>query len=95
MELTGKYQLQKDAARHSDSPRAVEVWIKTVEQAEWNNITEVKQTYPSADYTSRTGRTIFNIKGNDYRLITIINYSLKIIAYESFLTHAEYDKYKF
>lgn len=95
MELIRKYQLQKDAARHSDSSRAVGAWIKTVEQAQWNNITEVKQTYPSADYTSRTDRTVFNIKGNSYRLITIIDYSLKLIAYERFLTHAEYDKYKF
>ena len=95
MELIGKYQLQKDSAKHSDSRGAVQAWIKIVEQAQWNNITEVRQTYPSADYTSLTGRTIFNIKGNSYRLITVIDYSLKLIAYERFLTHAEYDKYKF
>jgi mRNA interferase HigB len=95
MELIGKYQLQKDAARHSDSLGRVKAWIKVVEEAQWNNITEVKQTYPSADYTSRTGSTVFNIKGNDYRLITIINYPLKLITYDRFLTHAEYSKYKF
>ena len=95
MELIGKFQLQKDAARHSDSLGRVKAWIKVVEEAQWNNITEVKQTYPSADYTSLTGRTIFNIKGNSYMLITVIDYSLKLIAYERFLTHAEYDKYKF
>lgn len=95
MKLIGKYQLQKDAARHSDSLGRVNAWIRVVEETEWNNITEVKQTYPSADYTSLTGRTVFNIKGNSYRLITIIDYSLKLITYERFLTHAEYSKYKF
>jgi len=95
MELIRKSQLQKDAARHSDSSGRVKAWIKVVEEAQWNNITEVKQTYPSADYTSLTGRTVFNIKGNSYRLITIIDYSLKLITYERFLTHAEYNKYKF
>ena len=95
MELIRKSLLQKDAARHSDSSGRVKAWIKVVEEAQWNNITEVKQTYPSADYTSLTGRTVFNIKGNSYRLITIIDYSLKLITYERFLTHAEYNKYKF
>lgn len=95
MKLIGKYQLQKDAARDSDSLGRVKAWIRVVEETEWNNITEVKQTYPSADYTSRTGRTVFNIKGNSYRLITIIDYSLTLITYERFLNHAEYNKYKF
>lgn len=93
MELIGKFQLRKDAARHGDSERAIEAWIRVVEEAEWSNLTQVRKTYSSADYVN--GRTVFNIKGNSYRLITLIDYSLKNIVYETFLTHAEYDKYKF
>ncbi len=93
MDLVGKAQLRKDAAKHGDTERVIEVWIKVVEEVQWNNIAIVRQTCPSADYVN--GRTVFNIKGNSYRLITIIDYSLKLIVYESFLTHAEYNKYKF
>lgn len=93
MNLVGKSKLRKDAAKHGDTKRVIEAWIEVVEEAQWKNITEVKQTYPSADYVS--GSTVFNIKGNSYRLIVVIDYSLKQVAYEAFLTHAEYDKYEF
>ncbi|MDV3002000.1 MAG: hypothetical protein N5P05_003606 [Chroococcopsis gigantea SAG 12.99] len=93
MELLGKHGLRKDAARHGDTKVVIESWITVVEGTEWNNITEVRKTYSSADYVK--GKTVFNIKGNNYRLITVIDYSLRFIVYEAFLTHAEYDKYKF
>ncbi len=93
MELVGKFQLRKDVVKHSDAKRAIEAWIKVVEEAEWNNLMVVRQTYPSADYVK--GKTVFNIKGNRYRLITVIDYSLQLVVYENFLTHAEYDKYRF
>lgn len=93
MELVGKFQLRKDVVKHSDAKRAIEAWIKVVEEADWNNLIVVRQTYPSADYVK--GKTVFNIKGNCYRLITVIDYSLQLVVYESFLTHAEYDKYRF
>ena len=93
MELIGKYDLKKDAAKHSDAKRVIESWIEVVETVEWNNIEQVKKTYRTADYVK--GKTVFNIKDNSYRLITIIDYPLKFIVYEAFLTHAEYDRYKF
>jgi hypothetical protein len=38
--------------------------------------------------------TVFNIKGNDYRLIVGIDYENQVVYYKYFLTHAEYDKNK-
>ena len=94
MELVGEFQLRKDARRYGDAKGAVSAWIRVVGEAQWQDITEVKQTYRrSADYVK--GRTVFNIKGNSYRLITVIDYALQLVAYEAFLTHADYDKYKF
>jgi mRNA interferase HigB len=93
MELIGTHELRKDAAKHGNAKRAIESWIKTVEEAEWQHIEQVKKTYRDTDCVN--GKTIFDIKGKTYRLITIIDYSLQYIYYEAFLTHAEYDKYKF
>ena len=94
MELVGESALRKDARKHGDAKGAVEAWIRVVSEAQWKDITDVKQTYRrSADYVK--GRTVFNIKGNSYRLIAVIDYSLNLVVYEAFLTHAEYDKYKF
>lgn len=93
MELVGKSLLRKDALRHGDTRRVIEAWIKIVEEAQWSDLTDVKKTYRSADYVK--GLTVFNIKGNSYRLIVVIDYSLKLVVYEAFLTHSEYDKYNF
>jgi mRNA interferase HigB len=51
---------------------------------------EVRLTFPTADAVGRF--TIFNIKGNAYRLITEINYRTGRIFLRHVLTHAEYDK---
>ena len=64
-------------------------WFQEIKKGEFRNIEEIRSLYPHADKVGR--RTVFNIGGNKYRLITRINYlSQKIII--SVLTHAEYDK---
>jgi mRNA interferase HigB len=93
MELIGRAKLTKEVARHGNAISPVKAWIKVVEEQQWNNIVEVRKSLSSADYVN--GRTVFNIKGNSFRLIVVIEYDLKTVAYEAFLTHAEYDRYKF
>ncbi len=51
---------------------------------------EVRLVYPQADYVKPY--TVFNIKGNTYRLITMINYEHRLISIERCVTHAEYSK---
>jgi mRNA-degrading endonuclease HigB of HigAB toxin-antitoxin module len=61
-----------------------------VKVATWQNLTEVQQTDSSAEAVGNF--TVFNIKGNRYRLIFSINYLKQIIYFKYFLTHAEYNK---
>ena len=56
----------------------------------WQNLEEVRQVYREAEAVGNF--TVFNIKGNRYRLIVDINYVNQTIYYKYFLTHAEYDK---
>ena len=58
--------------------------------SEWNTPNEVKQTYPSASVL-KSGRIVFNIKGDSYRLIVKINYEKQWIFVKFIGTHAEYD----
>lgn len=51
---------------------------------------ELRQIFPSADFVSNF--TIFNVGGNNYRLITYVDYEYKIVFVRAVLTHAEYDK---
>jgi mRNA interferase HigB len=66
-------------------------WIYEVKFSSWTNSNELKSKYGNASIIS-SKRVVFNIKGNDYRLIVDIEYKLKIVFVVWFGTHAEYDK---
>ncbi|MDQ2992869.1 MAG: type II toxin-antitoxin system HigB family toxin [Candidatus Eremiobacteraeota bacterium] len=51
---------------------------------------DVRKTYPHADFVAP--HTVFNIKGNTYRLIAIIDYTYRKVFIKHVLTHAEYDR---
>ena len=65
-------------------------WYKVAKSATWRNLVDVRKVYPGAD---RVGPyTVFNIKGNTYRLIVKIEYRWQMIFVKHLLTHAEYNK---
>jgi mRNA interferase HigB len=88
MRVIGKVVLQEYA--HADARKALIAWLAVAEAATWRNLVEVRQVYPHADYVKP--HTVFNIQGNSYRLITIVNYREQLINIERCMTHAEYDK---
>ena len=57
---------------------------------EFKNPNQLKQTFPFADYVKPY--TVFNISGNKHRLISVINYTVTVVAVQDVLTHSEYDK---
>jgi mRNA interferase HigB len=75
---------------HANSETSLDTWYRTAKAAEWQNLVELREAYPSADLVDIY--TVFNIKGNHYRLIAEINYRSGTIFVRDILTHAEYDK---
>jgi mRNA interferase HigB len=70
-------------------------WKEVVKNAHWQNINDVRKTYPSADggtVDSKRTVTVFNVCGNNHRLLTAIHYDKQRIYLLDLLTHAEYDK---
>jgi mRNA interferase HigB len=90
MHLIAISRLREAAAKFPDIATQIEDWNEIVKIATWQNLTEVQQTYAAAEAVGNF--TVFNIKGNRYRLIVSINYSRQLIYFKYFLTHAEYDK---
>jgi len=67
-----------------------DVWLAIAQRAGWRNPGDVKRTHPRASIL-KAGRVVFNIKGNDYRLVAALNYLAGVLAIRFFGTHAEYD----
>jgi len=65
-------------------------WYREVEKEDWSTPQELKAKYRNASIV-RDSRAVFNIKGNDYRLVTKINYPYRIVYVRFVGTHAEYD----
>jgi mRNA interferase HigB len=68
-----------------------EAWFEIVDRARWQNPEDVKAAYPKVSIL-KAGRVVFNIKGNDFRLVSALQYRAGVLAIRFFGTHAEYDK---
>ena len=75
---------------HPDSKSSLIAWYRMAKKARWRSLAAVRQVYPHADLVGKY--TVFNIRGNHYRLITEINYQYQQILIREILTHEEYDK---
>ena len=69
---------------------ALRDWYKKTEKADWSCLADVKQTFNSVDYIGND-RFVFNIKGNDYRLVAIILFAARKVFVRWIGTHKEYD----
>ncbi|WP_310027700.1 type II toxin-antitoxin system HigB family toxin [Flavobacterium arsenatis] len=76
---------------HSDCEQQLKAWFQEASNTEWKNPNEIKTDYPSASILN-DNRIVFNIKGNNYRLIVKINYEYQMIWIRFIGTHSEYDK---
>jgi mRNA interferase HigB len=90
MHLISIRNLREDCAKYPDVEKQIDNWYAIVKKAEWSNLEDVRQIYRDAEAVGNF--TVFNIKGNDYRLIVGIDYPGQMVYYKYFLTHSEYDK---
>jgi mRNA interferase HigB len=90
LRVISRKKLLGASMKHGDLAKPLDIWYRVAKKAEWNSLAEVRQVFPSADAVEEF--TVFNIKGNAYRLITEINYRTKRVFLRHVLTHAEYSK---
>ncbi len=70
---------------------ALDAWFREVHRALWRNSAEVKESYATASIVS-ADRVVFNIKGNDYRLVAAIDYRRQVLFIKWVGRHADYDR---
>jgi mRNA interferase HigB len=76
--------------KYPDAKTAIFYWYDIVHNAEWNNFNELKRDFNSADYVGND-RYVFNIKGNSYRMVAMIHFSIRTVYIRFIGTHHAYD----
>ncbi len=89
--ILAKSTLKEFWEKYPDSEQYLKTWYDTAMSADWQNPTDVKQTYSTANIL-KDSRIVFNIKGNSYRLIVKFNFEKQWIFIRFIGTHTEYDK---
>jgi mRNA interferase HigB len=93
MNVISKRTLVQFYEKHPAAKIALEVWYADVRKSEWEGPEQIKRVYASASFL-QDNRVVFNIKGNEYRLIVHIDYKRKIVRIKFIGTHSQYDKIK-
>lgn len=84
-------ETRRNAHDHAAVAKAVHAWFAEASKANWSNAAEVKSLYKSASIISAE-RVVFNLKGNDYRLVVAIDYVHSIAWVKWIGSHKDYDK---
>ncbi len=83
------------AARYPAARKPLQRFLAIAKEADWPHFAALRQTFGAADIGNRTGRVMFDIGGNKYRLIASIDFKEQILVIERVLTHADYSREKF
>jgi len=87
-------QFVDSLAGQKDQPAvkaALDAWFDEVSKADWKSSADVKQLYATASIVSAE-RIVFNIKGNDYRLVVAVDFEKAIVWIKWIGTHKAYDR---
>jgi len=77
--------------RYPDSEQSLKAWYDEAKHASWTAPHHIKRRYASASFVGKN-RIVFNIKGNDYRLVVAVAYRFQAVYIKFVGTHAQYDK---
>ena len=91
MKIANKELLEDFVQTHAQAAKPLNKWVEAVKAARWKNHAELKAMFPSADYV-KNGRYVFNIGGNNYRVVAVVIFIGGVMNIRFVGTHPEYDK---
>jgi mRNA interferase HigB len=91
MRVISKRPLREFWEKHPEAKRALQAWYEDALRAEWQTPAEIKRTYGNASLLA-DNRVVFNIKGNDYRLVVKVHYDRGHVYIRFVGTHRAYDE---
>jgi len=91
--IAGRQLIEKFIRKHANSKASLSAWLEDAEEAEWKSPQDIKDRFRSADFLPGN-RVVFDIGGNNYRLVVLVRYHNGILLIQKVGTHAEYSKWK-
>jgi mRNA interferase HigB len=88
--IISKQTLVRFWERHPSAAQSLRAWYEIASVAKWKTPHDIKATFASASFVGQN-RVVFNIKGNDYRLVVAVAYVLGAMYIKFVGTHKEYD----
>ena len=91
MRIITEEPIKEYIKKRPDSKTALQEWLKTVRKVQGKNFADIKATFNSVDFVGNQ-HYVFNIKGNQHRLVVVIKFTIKWIYIRFIGNHEEYDK---
>jgi mRNA interferase HigB len=91
MVIISKTILNQFGQQHPDAADALNDWYDKTLAANWASLADVRQTFNHVDYVGEN-RCVFNVKGNHYRIVALVFFSVRTVYIKFIGTHAEHDK---
>ena len=92
MRVLGEAMAARFARKHAGARKPLQRFLAVSRNADWPHFPAVKRTFPAADLGKESGRLIFDLGGNKYRLIASVDFREQILVIERVLTHEEYSR---
>lgn len=89
--IIAKKMLREFWEKHEEAEQYLKTWYDTAKHSKWKNPNDVKNTYANVSIL-KNSRAVFNIKGNEYRLVAKFNFEKSWVFIRFVGTHTEYDK---
>ena len=91
MRIFTEQRLKEYTDEHPEVRVALQDWVSTIKKSNWTCFADIKKTFNSADSVGNQ-RYVFNIRGNHYRLVVVIKFTIGFVYVRFIGTHSEYDK---
>lgn len=92
MELRNELLIDEFIKKYPISSSALIRWVRVVKAAQWKNFSELRLTFPSADYVD--SYVVFNIGGNKFRLVAVVVFSAEVVTVVKVMTHEKYNRWR-
>lgn len=90
MRIIARSKIIEYYTKHPDAKTALEDWCKKTANAEWYCFDDIKKSFRTVDAVGNQ-HYVFNIRGNNYRLIVVIKFTIGLVLIRFIGTHSEYD----